>query len=164
MDYFPPQTKLLCYAAITGIAATGATTFSATPVGTAAAISFQIQGKTYTKATISGGTTPTTDAVTGVTHVALAANQGSVWVLGLDSGGNIKAVQGSVESLNSSGTFVTAPQFPNLPDTIAPMAYVVVKAGATASAFAFGTSNWDATGITSTSQAIAEVPKRPQIA
>ncbi len=164
MDYFPPQNRLLCYAAITGIAATGATTFTATPVGTAAAISFSIGGKTYTKAAISGGTTPTTDAVSGVAHAALAANQGTVLVLGLDSGGNIKAMQGSIESLDSSGAFVTAPQFPNLPDTICPMAYVVVKAGATASAWSAGVANWNATGITSTSQAISEIPKRPQIA
>lgn len=163
MDLFPPRNMLLCYAAITGVAATAATTYSATPVGTGAAISYSIAGKTYTKATITGGASPTTDGITAAAFPALAANSGSVFVLALDAAGNVKGYQGSVESLDASGSFMVAPQFPAIPDTVAPFAYIVVKAGSTASAWTFGASNWNATGITSASQAICELPKRPVI-
>lgn len=151
------------YVAITGVTSTGASTFTATPVGTAAAIGYCINGKAYTKATISGGTTPTTDAITGATHVSLAANQGCVFVLGLDAAGAIKAVQGTVQALDSGGNFIARSEFPLVPDTIAAFCYIVCKNGSTGSAWAFGTSNWNATGMTATPVSVMMLPSRPQI-
>lgn len=151
------------YVAITGITATGATTFTATPVGTAAAISFMVKGKSFTKATISGGATPTTDAITAAAFVALAANQGCVFVIGLDASGNVKAAQGNVQSLDSAGSFVARSEFPSMPDTIAPLTYVVCKNGSTGTAWTFGTSNWNATGMTATPVNIMALPSRPQV-
>lgn len=156
-------TLILNYVATTGVTAQAATTFTATPVGTAAAISFAIKGKSFTKATISGGATPTTDAVLAAAFPPLAANQGTVVVLGLDSGGNIKAAQGSIETLDASGGFILAPQFPVMPDTIACFCYIVCKNGSTGSAWTFGTSNWNATGMTATPVNIIMIPDRPQI-
>jgi hypothetical protein len=152
------------YVAITGVTATGATTFTATPVGTAAAISFCIKGKAFTKATIAGGATPTTDAVTAAAFPPLAANQGTIVVLGLNAAGTILAAQGSIEGLDSGGNFQVAPQFPSLPDTMCPFAYIVVKDGATGGAWTFGTSNWNATGITATPVSVMMLPARPQTA
>lgn len=151
------------YVAITGVTATGATTFTATPVGTAAAISYCIKGKAYTKATISGGATPTTDAISGSAFTALAANQGCVFVLGLDAAANIKAAQGTVAPLDAGGNFAVRSEFPPLPDTIAPFAYIVCKNGATGSAWTFGTSNWNATGMTATPVSLMTLPGRPQV-
>jgi hypothetical protein len=153
----------LCYVAITGVTAVGATTYTATPVGTAAAISYAIGGKTYTKATISGGATPTTDINTAAAFLPLAANQGCVVVLGLNAAGTVVAAQGSIEALDAAGGFVTAPQFPPLPENFCPFAYIVCKNGATGSAWTFSSSNWSATGMTATPVPICMLPARPQI-
>ncbi len=150
------------YVAITAVTATATATFTATPVGTAAAISYCIKGKAYTKATITTTSPGTTDAITSAAFVALAANQGCVVVLGLDSGGNIKAAQGTVATM-AGGSFVTRSEFPVLPDTIAPFAYIVCANGATGSAWTFGTSNWNATGMTATPVSVMCLPSRPQV-
>jgi len=151
------------YVAVTGVTAQAATTFTATPVGTSAAISFMVKGKAFTKATISGGTTPTTDAITGAAHTALAASEGNVYVLGLDAGGNIKLAGGNVQKLDAAGNFVSRSEFPPMPDTIAPFAYIVCKNGSTGSAWTIGSSNWNATGMTATPVNIMALPSRPQV-
>jgi hypothetical protein len=56
-------------AGMTGISG-AATTFT-----TANAVIFAIGGKAYSKDAVSGGTTPTTDGVTGAAFTALVANQ-----------------------------------------------------------------------------------------
>ena len=76
----------------------------------------------------------------------------------------IKVVQGSVESLDVSGTFLKAPDFANIPDTLCPFAYSIVRNGSTGSAWTFGTSNWNATGITLAHQDVMTLPGRPQVA
>jgi hypothetical protein len=150
------------YVAVTGVTATGATTFTATPVGTAAAIGFCIKGKAYTKATISGGATPTTDAITGAAFLPLAASRACNFVLGLDSGGNIKAAQGTIVTLDPSGNLQADSEFPFLPDTMCPFAYITCKNGSTGSAWTFGSSNWNATGMTATPVSVMALPARPQ--
>lgn len=149
------------YVAVTGVTATGATTFTATPVGTAAAISFLIRGYIYTKATISGGATPTTDAVTGAAFVPLAASRACIVVLCLDSSGNIKAVQGPTVVLDAAGVYQSAAEFPEIPTTLCPFAFIKCKNGSTGSAWTFGTSNWNATGMTATPVSIGMIPDRP---
>lgn len=156
-------TLFLKTVALSGITSTGATTFSAAATGTAAQLEYAIKGKAYGKANISGGTTPTTDAVTGNAFAALTANKGAVFVLGLDASANIKAVQGPVVGCDDAGTFQLAPEFPVVPETIAPFAYVVVKTDSTASAWTFGSSNWNATGVTATPVAVVMLPGRPQV-
>jgi len=82
-------------------------------------------------------------------------------VLGLDSGGNIKAMQGPIITLDAAGNFQSAAEFPVVPDTIAAFAYIVCKNGSTGSAWTFGTSNWNATGMTATPVSIFGLPARP---
>jgi len=150
-------------AVTSGINATTATTFSTTPAGTSAVMQYCVKGKACNKAAISGGTTPTTDAVTGAAFTALTANQGCVYVYGLDAGGNIKAIAGTIQTLDSGGSFTSRSEFPFVPDTIAPFAYVVCKNGSTGSAWTIGTSNWDATGMTATPVDVLTLPARPQV-
>ena len=146
-------------AGLTGISG-GATTFSTGSL----TLQYCILGKAYNLTQQSGAATPTTDIVTGVAFVPLAANQGTVWVFGVDASGTVSIGQGSIEALDSAGAFYRAPQFPIVPDTVCPFAYVVAKDGSTGGAFTVGTTNWNVTGMTYSVQDIFSVPTRPQIA
>jgi hypothetical protein len=147
---------VLTKAGLTGLSG-AATTFT---IGTA--IVYALYGKLASKSTVSGGTTPTTDAVTGAA-ITLKAGYGTNVLWCLDSSGNVKVVQGSTELLDASGAFqFAAPQFANLPDTLVPFAYCVLKNAATGTLFTFGTSNWNQSGMTITVSDIMAVPNRPQ--
>jgi hypothetical protein len=144
-------------AGLTGISG-AATTYTTGNAQVAA-----LGGKAIAKAAVSGGTTPTTDGVTG-SAMTLTAGYGTVLLWCLDSSGTVKLVKGTTEALDSSGNFVNAPQFPALPDTLVPFAYTVHKAGSTLSGtFTVGSSNWNTTGMTHTVVDILAVPTRPQI-
>jgi hypothetical protein len=127
---------------------------------------YTINGKMYTKTAITNGATPTTDAATGVAFVPITfPNNGCVFVWGLDASGNQKVVQGPIQALDSSGNFIVAPQFGPVPDTMCPLAYIVIKLGATAVAnWTFGTNNLSGvTGVTYTFVDIGTLPGRPQV-
>lgn len=131
-------------------------------------ILFCIRGKAYSKAAMTNAATPTTDWATGVAFLPVPANKGSVFTIGLDSSGNLKVVQGTIENLDANGAFINAPQFGPPPDNFCPIGYEVIKAGATASSapgWTFGGSNQAAvTGITYTLVDLMGMPDRPQIA
>jgi len=81
----------LSSAGLTGLSG-AATTYSTG----ATAVTYAIGGKLYSKAQVSGGTTPTTDVVTGATFKALGKNQGCVFVWTLDASGNYGVAQGPI--------------------------------------------------------------------
>lgn len=143
-------------------AAVGTTTthsFTANP------LLFTVNGKMYTKATVTNGATPTTDGVTGLAFTAIPVNGISVFAWCYDAGGNTKVVQGSVESMDIAGNALKAPNLPVLPDTMTPFAYLVTKVGSTGAAWTMGTSNLaTTTGVTQTFVDVAVLPDRPQVA
>ena len=113
--------------------------------------------------------TPTTDGVTGAAFVALAANQATVLVFGVSSGGAIKMCQGSIVDTDvgvttTAGAFRLYPQFPTLPDSICPVAYALVRTSPTGSSFTAGTTQWAASGITTSTvvNILGGLPDRPQ--
>jgi len=138
---------------------TGAETVHDTTV----AITACIDGKLTPRATIADGATPTVDFTTGAAFRPMTANQGCVVVWALQ-GATVRCMQGPIQALDGSGNFLISPQFPTVPDTVAPFAYQVLKAGSTAGTVTFGTSNWNATGYTNVIQNIAVLPSRPQVA
>lgn len=141
------------------LTATGAETVHDTTV----TINYVIDGKIATKTAITDGATPTTDFVTGAAFVPLTASKGCVVVWALASGGTVRCMQGPIESLDASGGFIKAPQFPAVPATVVPFAYQVLKAGSTAGTITFGSSNWNATGFTNAIVNVAVLPHRPQV-
>lgn len=113
--------------------------------------------------------TPTTDGVTGAAFPSLSDNQATVLVFGVTSGGAIAMCQGSIVDTDvgvttTAGAFRLYPQFPTLPDSICPVAYALVRTAPSASAFTAGTSNWTATGITTSTvvNILGGLPDRPQ--
>lgn len=137
-------------------------------LSTTNAVNYCIKGKAYTKAALSNTATPTTDFATGAAFTGVVANKGSVFAVGLNTSGTLKAVQGTITDLDSAGKFVNAPQFGPMPDNFCPFGYIVIKAGSTANAttgWVFGTSNMaSVTGITYTFVDVMVLPDRPQVA
>lgn len=128
-----------------------------------------INGKWVTA--VSSGSnvaSPTTDVNTGEAFVAINDNEASVFVLGQNAAGTVQVAQGSIEKTQvgvttTAGDFIQAPQFPMLPDDFMPLAYILIRAAPSASAWTFGSSAFDATGITDAWVDIACLPDRPQI-
>ncbi len=143
-----------------GLVAGTTTTYSIT----ANPLLYVIKGKFYSKATVTNGATPTTDANTGTAFTGITANQGCAFVFGYDSSGAVKVAQGPVQALDVSGNFIVAPQFPAIPDTACPFGYLLFKGGSTLSGtWTFGSSNLSSvTGATYVFQDLATLPDRPQ--
>lgn len=150
-----------CYTLVVGAAGT------TTTVTTTTAATYALQGKMYKQsAAWTNKAHVTTDANTGAAFVNIPANYGGVIVYGTDSGGtNLLAVQGKVVPLNDAGNFVTAPDFPSIPDTMCPLWYLTIKCGSTAtSGWTAATSNQaSVTGVTYARQDVSVLPPRPQI-
>lgn len=127
-------------------------------------IEFAIAGKAYRKAAVTDGDTPDVDGTSG-DAMTLVANYGTVVVWGLNSSGTVTCYKGTTEALDVAGAFINAPQFPSIPDGICPFAYTVLKGGSTLSGtWTFGSSNWNATGLTVAHVNIMTLPARPQVA
>lgn len=132
---------------------------------------FCIKGKAYSKAAATNAATPTTDATTGSAFVAIQPGYGSVFVLGYDSAGALKVSQGTIQALDGSVTtdsagFITSPQFPAVPDSICPFAYLVTKVGSAGSAWTFGSSNLAGppSNVSHKFVDVMTLPDRPQVA
>jgi hypothetical protein len=137
---------------------------------------FAIEGKAYSKAALSNVATPTTDWATGAAFIGVTANNGCSFIVGFDSGGNLKAIQSTIQPLNTSGAFIRAPVFGGFGpagsgstnNDFCPIGYVIIKAGSTANAttgWIFGTSDMaSVTGITYTFGDLVGWPDRPIIA
>lgn len=130
------------------------------------AITGYVNGVSYNAAALSNTATPTTDLNTGAAFAPISANQGTIVVLGINSSGALKAVQGSIAALDSAGNFITAPQPPVIPDGFLPFGRIVVKGGATLSGtWTFGTNNLSSvTGVTYSFADMAGMVGRPVVA
>lgn len=154
------QAPLTAVFSKTGLAA--GTTSTITTGGT---VVYAIRGKMYSKTALTNQASPTVDSNTGLGFPPLVANQGTTVAILFDVSGNLKAVQGSIVALDTSGNFVQIPFFPTIPDNMVPIGYITLKAGSTlVGTFTFGTSNLSAvTGMTYAFQDLCTQPDRPQI-
>ena len=171
----------LCLSKVT-LAAGTTTTISTT--GTTV---YAIRGKAYSKAAITNGATPTTDWAIGNAFIPIpiplsspnlpgvpngAAGYASIYMVGLDSGGSVRVIQGSIVALDASGAFLTGLTFGGLGPSgssttnndFCPIGYIIVKLGSTAVAtWTFGTNNLSGvTGATYVFQDIIGIPNRAQ--
>lgn len=132
-------------------------------------------GKEQTPVTaITNGALPATDYNTGLAFPSLTGSttggQGCVVVYAFKEGAtgadvnDVRCMQGPKQSLDASGNFLTAPQFPAIPNDVCPFAYQVLKHYGTASSVTFGTSDWNATGFHNAIVRCKQLPIPPQIA
>lgn len=134
-----------------------------------------IRGKRTLVAAASNTVTPTTDAVTAAAFVPVTASKGCIFVLCYDgtsatAATAIKVVQGSLYDLDgatdgATALFLTPPNFPYVPDTLCPFAYLVTKVGASGSTWTFGTSNLTGppSNVLHTFVDVTVLPDRPQV-
>lgn len=135
-----------------------------TTTSIATARDFCIKGKAYSGAVAANGATPTTDAVTGLAFNSIAVNKAGVFVWCYDSSSALKCVQGEIVDYSDAAVFAKAPQFPEIPVTLCPIGYELVKIISTGSAWVMGVNNQAAlTGITKVMVDCATLPDRPQI-
>ena len=128
---------------------------------TTVTINYVLNGKIATKTAVTDGVTPTTDYVSAAA-ITLTANKSRCVVWGLVSGGTVKAIAGDIVDWDGTA-YKVPPPFPVVPDDFVPFAYQIIKGGSTVSGtWTFGSSNWNATGITSAIVNIAVLPNRPQ--
>ena len=175
MDNLQLSPLNLCVSKATLALSGGVATFTTT-----GATLYAIKGKAFSTNAASGATLPTTDANTGATFLPIPAGvaasgsnpgaaYGSVFVFCYDGSSTtaataIKVVQGAIEALDPvSGAFIRAPMVPVVPDNFTAFGYAVIKGATNSAAFAFGTSLWNATGITVTPVDIMTLPGRPQL-
>ena len=92
------------------------------------------------------------------------SGQAAILVHCTTAGGVTKSIQGPSVQLDASGNLQNALQFPQIPDTLTPYCYQVLKAGLTAGDIVPGTSNWNATGFTSTVVNVAVLPSKAYFA
>jgi hypothetical protein len=111
--------------------------------------------KTTTFNTLYGGASTNEDAPDS------NSGQAAILVHCANAAGETKTIQGPSVQLDDSGNLQNALQFPQIPDTLTPYCYQVLKAGLTAGDIVPGASNWNATGFTSSITNIATLPNRP---
>lgn len=140
------------------LTATGAVTTYDTTV----TISYMINGQMLTKTAVTTGASPTTDANTGAAFVALQPLKACVFVWLLNAAGTVKVAQGPIVSVDpDSGLRKQHPDFPAIPDGHVAFAYHIIQTAANSSAWTFGVSNWNATGVTKLIVNVGILPSRP---
>lgn len=118
---------------------------------------------------LTNSAAPTTDAVTGLAFNTLTDNQATVLVVGQNAAGTVLMAQGSIVPTQvgvttTAGDFISAPQFPSLPDNMMVWGYNLVRTAPSAADYIPGTSSWTATGITASEFVQCGVlPDRPQV-
>ena len=128
-------------AALTGLSGTAKTiSYTGNP-------EFAIGGRLYAGDSCSGGALETTDGTTGEAFVPLANGETCLFVFSWTADGAWHVHQGPVVLTADVVDESAALEFPSIPDTHVPFAYVSIL-HANATPFLFGTGNWDQTGVT----------------
>jgi hypothetical protein len=152
-----PQTGITCAYTNPALTRTGAETVHDTTV----TLTCDVQGKKTTVTAITDGVTPTTDAQTGAAFVPLANGEKCIFVWGVNAAGAIRVAQGAIVKTADVTNGSAALAFPGIPETMCPFAYHTA-AHANATAWTFGTSNWNATGMTLGSVVpVGQLPNQP---
>ena len=127
MDNLAVAPLTMCLSKVTLAAGTTST------ISNTGTTTFMIKGFMYTKAAMTNVATPTVDSArSDAAFRGITANQGTVFTVGFDAAGNVKAGQGQIKALDVSGNFIIEPQDAILPNTVALVGRITVKAGATA--------------------------------
>ena len=144
----------LANAALTGLSGAAKTiSYTGNPA-------FALGGKLLTGDTCSGGSLATTDIATSEAFLPLANGEACLFVFGWNAAGEWKVAQGPIVDYADLVNGAAALDFPVIPDTIVPFAYVPIR-NADATDFLFATSNWDTTPTIGTVVNVALLPTQP---
>lgn len=129
----------------------------------AAAFTYSVGGKMYTKTVGSNTASPTVDA-NGTAFVVIPAGKGAAVLTMVNAAGTLAYMQGPQETVDVDGDFKKAVEMPSVPDGNTVFGMIILKNATTGTDFTTGTSNWAQTGITDTFTDLATRPDRPQVA
>jgi len=171
------NTSALTFASLDCALAAGSTT----TLTLGAAPYYSIDGKAYTQGSTSAVQPSLIDLNTSVNMAGIPPGYGTVIVVGATAteSTTLRMVQGELNQLgpNASafhpGDFMTAPEFPILPDNFCPFGYVIVKVATdytVGAKYVFGSNNTTATGAqgaaatahANTFTSVMALPSRPQ--
>jgi hypothetical protein len=135
-------------------------------------IEFSVKGQAYRQAAASAVNCPTTEGSGSSAFTALAASEGCYFLFCATTTAttaSVEVYQSDIYGLDPDDTgadpdFVKdnlLPQFPAYDEDRVPFGYVLVKNGTTGSAWTFGTSLWNATGVAFAAVSISTLPHRP---
>jgi len=143
----------------------GLTAGTTTTYTIATAFNYAIRGKSYNKGTASNAAAPTTDINTGLAFVAQPIGTGCVYLYLVNSSGTVAVAQGTIVTLDVTGSFINLSQFPAIPDGYCPFGYEVVSlAPSTATTPAVATwtySTNNQSSVTGVTYAFADIATLP---
>jgi hypothetical protein len=132
-----------------------------TNYSTTTAFNYALQGAAQLKAIISATTVPTTDGNTGAAFVALQPSRRCTFVFGVNAAGTVTVYQGGITTVDASNLPVTMGQLPQIPATVCPFGMITYQTTSASSAWTFGSSNFNATGVTRLATNLSTYPSRP---
>lgn len=103
-----------------------------------------------------------TDGVTAIPTASvpnLGILQGAVLVCCLNAAGARKDLLGPYTNLDAGGALQGVLKFPSIPDSLTPISYHTVKN--VTNLFVWGTTNWNAAGVTAANYNVSTLPRRP---
>jgi hypothetical protein len=163
-DFDPSTTlNLVSVAAVAGTTSTFTSTVTSNTVIRGLFVTTQLTAQT-------NAATPTTDWSTKLPFIPLTPNQCCAIVFGVDHLGTLRMSQGrpiacGIGVTTTVGSFLQAPQFPDLDNDFCPLAYTIVRTAPSAATWTPGAGSWTASGVSATTfQNVAMLPDRPQIA
>lgn len=106
-------------------------------------------------------------AVTPAPTLVATATSGQACTLVhcFNSAGTYQAIKGPTVNINVAGDFSDELEFPSVPDTLMAAGYSTIKnpVGSSTATFTFGTTNWNATSIVTTTVNVCTMPARPLV-
>lgn len=145
------------------LANTGTTVTGAAATVTLAAATVAAINGAFTTALALGAKTlnfvSEADGATAKPATNLAAGQACVVVNCVDAAGTFKNLQGPIQALDAQGNLVNPAAFPKVPDNLVAFSWFSVKN--TTNPFIFGTTLWNAAGVTVATVNCAALPSRP---
>jgi hypothetical protein len=103
-----------------------------------------------------------TDGTTAIATASvpnLGILQGAILVCCLNAAGVRKDLLGPYTNLDAAGNLQGVLKFPSIPDSLTPISYHTIKN--VTNLFVWGTTNWNASGVTATNYNVSTMPRRP---
>lgn len=127
-------------AALTGLSG-AASTYATSAFG------FALNGDCFAKAAVTTTASPTVDGNTNAA-ITLTANKARAIVWAVNASGTYTVYAGPIVDWTDTSANSTVCPLPSIPGTVAPFAAHTIQAGSTTvGTWTFGSSNWNATGI-----------------
>jgi len=123
---------------------------------------FVLNGRHYTGDTCASGALNTTDITTGEAFLPIVNGQVCLFVLSWEADGTWEVSQGPIVNYDDLVNGAAVLDFPSIPSTVCPFAYISMRNEHATTTFTFATDNWNAATMTiGTAVNCALLPTQP---